>query len=120
VSEIRNKKHARNLVLFKGMEFHRGIYPTDLDAFIEVDNETFILIECKKGNSKPDRGQALALRRLVDSLKDKRAYLLLASHQSDGDIILADCLVTYFRHNGETRKTSKRVTVREFTDWILR
>jgi hypothetical protein len=104
VSEIRNKKHARNLVLFKGMEFHRGIYPTDLDAFIEVDNETFIFIECKKGNSKPDR----------------RAYLLLASHQSDGDIILADCLVTYFRHNGETRKTSKRVTVREFTDWILR
>ena len=56
----------------------------------------------------------------MDSLKDKRAYLLLASDQSDGDIVLADCLVTYFRHNGETRKTSKRVTVREFTDWILR
>jgi len=119
VSEIRNKDYARNLVLFKGMEYKRGIYPTDLDAFIEVHNEIFIFIECKKGDSKPDRGQALALRRLVDSLKDKRAYLLLASCESEGDIVLADCIVTHYRHKGETKKTSKKVTVRQFTDWII-
>ena len=120
MSKYNNKNHGRNLILFEGMKTVRGIYPTDIDAFVEIKNDKFIFIECKYKKAKLPYGQQLALKNLVDGMKpEKRAILLIASHESEGDIMLADCIVTHYRAKEKTRETKREVTVKEFYDWFV-
>lgn len=101
---IRNQKQIRNFNDLTGLRFGR-IYPTDIDGFLDIRNKLFIFIETKYQNSPVPQGQKAALVNLVDSLhnpaKEKYAYCLVVSHYSEGDVDVANGLVTQYRVNGK-------------------
>ena len=101
---IRNQRLIRNFNDLTGLRFG-NLYPTDIDGFLEIRNKLFIFFETKHGNSQMPVGQKTALNNLVDSLhnpaNEKFAYCLLISHDSDGDIDVANGLVTKYRVNGK-------------------
>lgn len=103
---IRNRDWGKQLRDFSSLIFERGITPTDIDAFIEFDNEIFIFIEAKHGGSSMQRGQQLALERLTDAIElndDKHSILIIATHDipHDKDIELGNCLVSRYRQEGK-------------------
>jgi hypothetical protein len=99
----RNDAAIRNSFnILTGIKFG-NIRPMDVDGFIEIHNKLFIFIETKHGISPLQGAQKMALERLNDAVHTpptKNAYLLVASHESDGDIDVANSLITEYRHNG--------------------
>jgi hypothetical protein len=100
----RNDAAIRNSFnILTGIKFG-NIRPMDVDGFIEIHNKLFIFIETKHGISPLQGAQKTALERLNDAVHtppNKNAYLLVASHESDGDIDVANSLITEYRHNGQ-------------------
>lgn len=102
--------HYRNEELIRssfniltGIKFG-NIRPMDVDGFIEIHNKLFIFIETKHGISPLHGAQKMALERLSDAVHnppDKHSYLLVASHEAQGDIDVATSLITEYRHNGK-------------------
>jgi hypothetical protein len=65
---IRNIRFARQRADFKGMRFGT-ITPTDIDGFIEFDDEVFIFMETKHLGAELPNGQRLALERVCDRVQ---------------------------------------------------
>jgi hypothetical protein len=101
---IRSHRLIRNFNDLTGLRFG-NIYPTDVDGFLEIRNKLFVFIETKFGDSPIPAGQATALNNLADAIhnpdKQKFAYVLLVSHESNGDIDVANGWVTMYRANGK-------------------
>ena len=118
-SFIRNRKYASQIREFSGLKFGT-IIPTDIDGLIEYKDKAFILIETKHKESELPFGQKLALERLCDAIqKDKPALLIVASHESEGDIDVANTAVTEFRFNGHWHKEDIHQTTRQVIDRFL-
>lgn len=107
---IRNRQFATQIRDFSTLRIGT-ITPTDVDGLIEYRNKCFILIETKHGNSELPRGQELALERLCDSM-NKPTMLIVASHNTDGDIDVGGCVVTKYRYAKVWHKP-KWITVTE-------
>ena len=61
-------------------------------------------------------GQRLAMERLADSCaKDKPTIFIVATHDTEGDIDFANCIVTEYRQDGKWVKIEKQFTIKEFT-----
>lgn len=99
---IRNRAYAQQIRDFSGLKFGT-VTPTDIDAFIEIADQTFVFMESKFGGSVPPRGQILALERLCDAvfLAGRESILLLMSHTSREDIDFAACPVHAYRYQKE-------------------
>jgi len=119
--KIRNRDQAQQIRDFSGLKWGK-ITPTDIDAFFEINNELFIIIEIKfKGKSMP-YGQKWALERLVDALqKDKNAILIIAKHNErpNVDIDAAKCEVIKYRFKKEWIIVRKQWELKEFCDWFI-
>lgn len=114
--KIRNPAIASQLRDYSGLQFCRGITPTDIDGFVEFDDKVFFFIELKQQNATLPKGQKLALERLVDAIAPPReAILLIARHTTEqGQQIQADeSLVSTYRYKRQWRKPQRETTVRE-------
>ena len=81
-SLIRNSNQAKQGIDFTGIQ-NGKIHPTDIDAVLEFDNKTLILIEVKKSNNYLPTGQKLVLERICDNWTNKeqdRKVLLYTLH----------------------------------------
>jgi len=122
---LRNKDFARQLRDFTGLTFGK-ISPTDIDAFLDFGGKLFVFIEGKHGTAMPPFGQKLALERIVNACQagGVETLLLLASHDTKGDVDYASLPVTRLFHKGKWRPPHKAITVRqaidEFRAWFDR
>jgi hypothetical protein len=118
--KIRNREHAQQLKDFSGLRFGK-ITPTDIDGFLDFGDKVFVLIETKHGAAPLPYGQKLALERLCDACADakKAAIVLVAHHQTSGDIDVASLPVDLIRTNRKWRKPKKKITVREAVEQFL-
>jgi hypothetical protein len=98
----RNEKLVRNFNILTGIKFGK-IRPMDVDGFIEIHNKLFIFIETKHGTSGMSAAQQTALERLTDACHnpdgERHAYCIVVSHHCEGDIDVANGLVTHYRTN---------------------
>jgi hypothetical protein len=118
--KIRNRKAAQQIRDFSGLRYGK-ITPTDIDAFIDFGNKTFIIVEGKHGNAELPYGQRLALERLCDAITNGiDAWLLVTRYDtpSDEDVNYASSKVTSYRHEKVWKNTKKDVTLKQFVDWI--
>ena len=117
-SAIRNGEYAKQLIDFKGLRFGT-IMPTDIDAFIDFGGSKFVFIEVKHQNAPLPLGQQLALERLADACDDagRKTLVLVASHDTEGDIDIANLPVTKVRFRKQWR--DRQGTVREVIDAFL-
>ena len=111
---IRNKAFMQQIKDLSSLRFG-SVSPTDIDGFLDFGNRVFIFIEVKFGGGMPPLGQRLALERLCDSCNngEKKAYLLIASHNKsyDEDIDIGGLQVTHYRYNGRWLKPRSDITV---------
>jgi len=107
---IKNRENAAKIKDFGSLRWGK-ISPTDIDGFIEIGNEKFIFIECKYKDSELPTGQRIALERLVDVVgNQKKAILVIASHDGKGDIMVGDCIATKYRYKKKWRDTNLPVS----------
>jgi glycerophosphoryl diester phosphodiesterase len=98
---IRNREYGTQVRDFSGLRFGK-ITPTDIDGLIEYQNKGYVFIETKYKDAKLPRGQELALERLCDDLQNtKPTLLIIASHETEGDIDVAETIVARYRFKGE-------------------
>jgi len=122
--EIRNREFATQVRDFSGLRFG-NITPTDIDGIIEYKDKLYIFIETKYENAELPFGQKLCFERLCDDLqKVKPTLLIVASHNSKGDIDVANTVVTSYRYEGKwftlkSKKTTKSL-IMEFINSIER
>ena len=102
-SHIRSRTRARQIIDFRGLEYGT-IKPTDIDALIEYNNQAYVIVETKLGDTELPDGQQLALERLTRDLsrQGKPTITIIAEHNitdPEQDIILADTMVRSYKHN---------------------
>lgn len=78
-SLIRNKNLVKQVVDFSGLR-NSKIYPSDIDAVIEFDNEVLILIEVKRRGVEIPLGQKLLLERICNSWHTDKSIVLKTEH----------------------------------------
>jgi len=101
--KIRNREYSTQVRDFSGLRFG-NITPTDIDGLIEYQDKAYVFIETKYRDSKLPDGQRLAFERLCDDLQRvKPTLLIIASHETDGDIDVAETKVTEYRFKGKWR-----------------
>jgi len=118
--KIRNRKWASQIRDFSGLRFGK-ITPTDIDGFIDFHDKAFIFIETKHGTANLPYGQKLALQRLCDASQaaGKRSLVVVASHETSNDILVAELPVVLIRLDGKWRKPNTPQTVRSAIDGFL-
>ncbi len=91
-----SKERINQSVNFTGFKFGK-VYPSDIDAVIEIDNEFLFLFEVKTGDIQPSAGQKYMLENIYKNWieKGKIAYLIYCSHNTkpNEEIFLKDCIV---------------------------
>ncbi len=115
--KIRNRENALQIRDFSGLRWG-NITPTDNDGFIDFQNNLFIYIELKYGNKQLDYGQELAFERQCDACQrgGVPTYFIVASHWAEGDIDVANAVVTMCRYKKKWQYPKKQTTVREAID----
>ena len=96
-----------------------SIPPTDVDGLIDFGNKLFVLFELKHTRARVPYGQRLAIERVVDAIQSdtKEAFGIIATHDSDGDIVAAEAIVTEYRYRGEWIEMGG-ITLIDFIDGI--
>lgn len=121
-AQINNRDFARQLKIFKNLRWD-NISPTDIDGFIEFNNEIFIIFELKYGDTEMKYGQQLALERLKDAIHEsgKSVLLIIASHNSkeNEDIDASACVVSKYRSNKSWHQPNHDMTVKDICDLFL-
>ena len=117
---IRNREWATQIRDFSGLRYG-NITPTDIDGFIEYKNIAFIIIETKHEGGEMPFGQRLALQRLCDTCQyaGKETLLIVASHNTTGDIDFANTRVVETRYLGRWKEQSNQMTTKEAVDLFL-
>lgn len=120
--EIRNRANAKQLRDFRGLQFERGITPTDIDAFLDFGDKLFVFVEAKHGRAEPPTGQRIALERVCTATQSsgRESYVLLAHHDtpSTQDVDLATATVSCVFHKHCWRPVRVNLTVREAIDGL--
>ncbi len=125
-SVLLNPHYAGQVLDYSGLHFENQIVPTDVDAFIDFQNEAFVFIEAKHNKMGISTGQRLALERLVNACDKagKHAVLFVASHNTDlpETVDVASCSVLRVYHKGEWKpyKGSVREGIEHFRAHVAR
>lgn len=107
---IRRADLLSRLISFDGLERHRGITPTDVDAIMDYGGRAWWIAECKYQGNKMPSGQQMALQRMANSLPN--CLLIVCEHTStEGAIELKDCTVTQMYWQGEWTEPRMKRTV---------
>lgn len=117
---IRNRQFANQVKDFSGLRYG-SITPTDIDGAIDFGNRVFVFIELKYGAGNIPCGQKLALERIADDLDcyGKPTIAIVARHDSDADIDVANCPVEQIRFRGKWILLANHHTVRYVIDRFL-
>ena len=112
--KIRNSKNIARLRDFSSLRYGT-ITPTDIDAFIDFGNKSFVFIETKRVGATLLKGQRLALERLCDACdsEDHRAVVLIAEHGDEEVIDFGPLPVVSIRFDGRWIKPEESLTLRE-------
>jgi len=121
---IRKPELARVIHDFSGIRL-KNITPTDIDGFIEHNNELMIFFEIKYKNSPLPFGQRLALERLVDVSHQNRPSILFVAQYDElnenNEVDGAQCTVRSYRYNKKwqtpKRSYSLGAAVRKFINY---
>lgn len=100
---IQNRAFKQQIADFSGLTFGK-ITPTDLDAFMDFNNQLFVFVETKYEGAPLPYGQRLAIERLCDACHcppSRYAVAFITSHSSKGDIDFARTVVTKIRFGGK-------------------
>lgn len=121
---------AKQLVSFDGMKFmgkqgYKNVTPTDIDGFIQLDNEnTFIFFELKYSGGMP-KGQEQAYEKLCDAIEKGGAScaVFLAEHDVKEDTIIAkDAMLTsvYFGGSWKHEKRGRTLgsSINSYLNWL--
>lgn len=100
---IRNSLYSTQVRDFSSLRLG-NITATDIDGLIEYKNKGYLLFETKFLNTELPHGQRLALERLSDDLhRVKPTLLIIASHETSGDIDVGGAMVGEYRFNRKWR-----------------
>lgn len=118
--KIRNRAVASQLRDFSGLRWGK-ITPTDFDGVIDFQNRIFIFIETKYGGTGLPTGQRLALARVCDAVQasGKEAIVFITEHNSSGDIIMSESIVTEYRYLGDWHLSPEPIPLKEAIDGFL-
>ena len=100
---IRNINYLKQSLDFTGIE-NGSIYPTDIDAVLEFNNDVLILMEVKYKNAEIPTGQRLVLERICNSWHTKKSVVLKVEHDFNVEneaIPLDSCIVTKIYYNSK-------------------
>jgi hypothetical protein len=104
---INYEERFRQPISFEGLDRHRGLRPTDIDAFIDYNGNAFVYIEAKVRYKQIETGQRLALERVVNSHEKAGhpAIAILVWHLEppENTVILKDCPVAEIYFGGSWR-----------------
>ena len=111
---FQNEENAKQLVSFEGMRYvgHYGlnnVSPTDIDGYIQLDdNNIFIFFELKYSGAPPG-GQRHAYEELVDGLAKggKNSILFVAQHHTQGIIVAKNAIVVKVYWRGRWSEAKK-------------
>jgi len=130
MSNIRNLKNLTQPKSFDGMNFIRGIKPTDIDGYFEISNKLFIFFELKYKDSPMTNAQKAGFERLCDvfdETKNKEAIFIIAKHDvpstddsRDCIIDVSKCEVVRYRRNKKWTPNNKVETLKDFIDRYLK
>ena len=103
--EINNRDRAMQINDFRGLRYGT-ITPTDIDGFLDLNDNVFVFIELKYGDAELPYGQRLALERLCDAAWNggKESYLLIGRHDVSDcatDVDVATAMLVELRRRGE-------------------
>jgi len=117
---IRNREYFNRAIIFQGCSSLGGF--TDIDAVYDVKGKALILIEVKREGCAITTGQKILFERLVMWCQ-KPVYAITAWENTDGDIILKDCIVKEVRvKSPDTGKSivkpMKGQTVKQIVNYI--
>jgi len=117
---IRNRDWATQVRDFSGLRYGT-ITPTDIDGLIEYKDIAFIVIETKHEGCEMPFGQRLALQRLCDACQKagKETLLIVASHNTEGDIDFANTKVVETRYLFRWKEQNNGMTTKEAIDIFL-
>lgn len=115
--EVFNRARYKQVVDFSGLQFERGITPTDVDGVLDFNNDEWVFFEIKYGDTAVPYGQKLALTRIVDSLEStgKPSVLLVARHlvSPELDVLAHECKVTEYYWRGVWRVPKVELNLRQ-------
>lgn len=103
---------------FSGLRYGK-ITPTDLDGFVEFDDQVFVFIELKYRDSEMKKGQRVALERLCDVCwrDGKYTVLIVARYEEGGKVVdVAPLPVVQYRFQGQWEYPKRPLTVRQLVD----
>ena len=115
---IQHRDRARQILDFHGLQYERGITPTDIDLFLDFENKAFVFGEIKHRDTPLQYGQRLALERIVDACPIT-AILFMARHDIDDcekDVDVSILTVDEYRWEQVWKEAVKTETVRQFID----
>jgi len=116
---IRNRGFACQIKDFSGLRFGT-ITPTDIDGMIEYQNRAYVYIELKHQRAELPPGQKLAFQRQCDDMqKVKPTLFIIASHDTDGDIDVANTEVVEYRYHKRWKTPDKTTTTRQIIEHFL-
>ena len=115
LGEIRNREHATQLRVFKGLQYG-NMLATDIDGFADIRGRLFMFFETKHNGAALPFGQRLAFERLCDAIQrgGSDCIYFIASHYNSGDIECADAIVTEYRWKGQWRKAEGHRKLSEY------
>jgi hypothetical protein len=118
---IRNREQASQIKDYSGLKFGK-ITPTDIDGMIEYHDKGMIFLEIKYKDADMPYGQKLALERLCDFLNQagKPTIVIVASHESDEDIDVANTIVKKYRWNYEWKDCPGNRTTRSLIESFIK
>lgn len=106
MSLIHNTNKVKQSIDFTNIQWGK-IYPSDIDAVLEFNNDVLILIEVKQKGKEIPTGQRLMLERICNSWHTKKSIVLLVWHDFKNeniDIPLNKCIIekVYFKNKWNT------------------
>ena len=116
---IYNPERSRQIKDFSGLRYGT-ITPTDLDGLIDFGNKIFVYMEFKCAGIEINRGQELAIERIVDDHK-RLSIGIVALHNTSIDeaIDTARCTVSKIRFNRRWYSIRQVFTVKQIIDRLL-
>lgn len=120
---INNRDRIKQIIDFDGLKYGT-IMPTDVDGFIEYKNKAYVIIEMKHRDKEVQKGQLIAIERVVNDLSrcGKLATAFVCEHNIDNpqeDIIASRTKVRACYFNGVWRNDGKR-TLKQRLDAFIR
>lgn len=120
---IYNLARYKQPVDFSGLQFERGITPTDIDGAVEFGGRLFIFFELKFRGAAMSKGQRLYYERLCGARVDEAKVAVIVAHHcvpAEEQIDAASAIVSEYFWGGCWRFPAGIVTLRSAIEKIRR